>query len=291
MKIRTSLLFLASSCLTVGAAGVAGAQTTSADAPAKVIRILREEVKPARGSAHEKHEAGWPAAFAKANYSVHYIAMTSMSGPSEAWFIEPHDSFASLERADQEAEKNPTMQAELEALLPREGEFLSGGRAILARYREDLSYRPTPVNIGKAHYVGVYSERVKPGYGLDYEESAKMDVAAYTKAGITNERWIAYQVAAGAQLGTFLYFSPWTTLAEADIDNQKAYDAAMGDSGRLRQTDISRQSIASREFQVFAVSPKMSYLSKEAMAADPDFWNPKPVAKPPAGKAEAKPKP
>ncbi len=90
------------------------------------------------------------------------------------------------------------MQAELEALAPREGELLSGGRAMLARYREDSSYRATPVNIGKAHYVGVFIVRAKPGYIVDYEESARMDVATATKAGITNERWIAYQVAAGA---------------------------------------------------------------------------------------------
>ncbi len=84
-----------------------GAQTATADSPAKVIRILREEVKPARGGVHEKHEAGWPAAFAKANYSVHYLAMASMSGPSEAWFIEPHDSFASLETRRQGSREEP----------------------------------------------------------------------------------------------------------------------------------------------------------------------------------------
>ncbi len=82
-----------------------------------------------------------------------------------------------------------------------------------------------------------------------------------------------------------------TTLAEADIDNDKAYDAAMDNAGRRRQTDMNRSGIASWEFNLFAVSPKMSYMSKEVMAADPDFWNPKPAAKPPAGKAEAKPKP
>lgn len=67
-------------------------------APPNVIQIYREEVKPGKVAAHEKTEVGWPRAFAKANSPDHYIAMTSMTGPNEAWFINGYDSLATLEK-------------------------------------------------------------------------------------------------------------------------------------------------------------------------------------------------
>jgi hypothetical protein len=137
--------------------------------------VFREEVKPAKAAAHEKHEAAWPAAFAKANYSSHYVALTSVTGPNEAWFVEGQDSFAAIEKADKE------------------------------------------------------------------------------------------------------------------ID-EKVYREALGE-GRGRQIEIARQAIASSDFQIFALSPKMSYMPKELCAVDPDLWTPKPVTKAPAGKSEPKPKP
>lgn len=290
MKSRTRWI-LAVSCLAVAVPSQIRAQSSPADDPAKVIRIFREEVKPGRAAAHEKNESAWAQAFARAGYGAHYVALTSMSGPPEAWFIEPHDTFASIEKADKDVEKNAALVAEVEALSARDGDLLSASRGLMARYREDLSYRPSPVGLGKVRYVGVFSERVKPGYRRDYEESVKLDVAAYTKAGISNERWIAYQVAAGSPGGLYVYFAPMASLAEADIDNQKVYDEAIGERGRARQIEIARQGMLSSEFQVFAVNPKMSYLPKEVTGVDPAFWTPKPAAPKPAAAKSDKPKP
>jgi hypothetical protein len=289
MKTTTSLM-LALSCLAVGAPSHSRAQSPAADDPAKLIRIFREEVKPGRAAAHQKNEAAWAQAFARAGYASHYVAMTSMTGLPEAWFIEPHDSFASIEKVDQEMEKNAALVAEVEALSAKDGDLLSSFRGLIARYREDLSYRPSPVGLGKVRYVGVFSERVKPGYRRDYEESVKLDVAAYTKAGITNERWIGYSVAAGSPGGLYLYFAPMAALAAGDVDNEKVYEEAMGERGRARQTEITRQGVLSTEFQLFEVSPKMSYLPKEVTGVDPDFWTPKPAAPKAAAKSD-KPKP
>ncbi|MEO7136682.1 MAG: hypothetical protein ABI037_03100 [Gemmatimonadales bacterium] len=46
----------------------------------KVLLIFREQVKPGKDSAHEKVEAGWPRAFAKAKWPTNYLAMTTMTG-------------------------------------------------------------------------------------------------------------------------------------------------------------------------------------------------------------------
>jgi hypothetical protein len=73
--------------------------------PAKVLQIIREEVKPGKAAAHEKVEAGWPRAFAKAKWPTHYLAIQSMSGPTEAWFLVGYPSLAAWEKENQNADK------------------------------------------------------------------------------------------------------------------------------------------------------------------------------------------
>jgi hypothetical protein len=54
-----------------------------------LLTIVREEIKPGRGADHAKHEAGWPAAYEKAKSPDFYLAMTSLTGPAEAWYLTP----------------------------------------------------------------------------------------------------------------------------------------------------------------------------------------------------------
>src|SRR5262245_22588989 len=118
----------------------------------------------------------------------------------------------------------------------------------------------------------VFRETVKAGWSNEYEQAGKMDIAAYEKAGIKDERWAAYQVIAGLPAGTYLYFAPMAALKEADIDNSKAYRDAAGEDNRARMRQINRDAIVpgSGQLAVFSLSPKMSYVSKEFAAADPD---------------------
>lgn len=283
-------LILAVAALAASAAGI-DAQTPAAPAaPAKMIRIFREQLKPGKAAAHEKFEAGYVQAFSRAGAKTHYVAMASISGSPEAWYIEGHDSFEALGAADKEVEGNAALSADLESLAARDADFLNNSATIIARYREDLSYRASPTNLNQSRFMWVFRETVKAGYGNDYEQAGKMEVAAYEKAGIKDERWAAYQVMAGLPSGTYLYFGPLVSLKEGDVDNTKTYREAAGEDNRARMRQINRDAIVpgSGQSTIFAMSPKMSYVSKEFAAADPDYWTPKPkpAAKVPA-KAEA----
>ncbi len=276
------------------AAGPLGAQTPAAPAaPAKMIRIYREQLKPGKAAAHERFEAGYVQAFTRAGAKTHYLALTTMTGSPEAWYVEGHDSFEALAAADKAVEGNAALTAELESLSARDADFLNNSQTIVARYREDLSYRASPPNLNQARFMWVYRETVKSGYGNEYTQAGKMFVAAYEKAGIKDERWAAYQVMAGLPNGTILYFQPLNSLKESDIDNSKAFREAAGDDNNDRMRQINREAIVpgSGQSTIFAMSPKMSYVSKEFAAVDPDYWmpKPKPAAKMPA-KADA-PKP
>jgi hypothetical protein len=265
-------------------AAVTLAQTPAAPpgpgAPSKMIRIVREQVKPGKVAAHDKFEASWVQAATRGGSKVHYLALSSLTGAPESWFIDGHDSFEALAAAVKEEDANTALTSALETLSAQESDFLTNSQSIVARYREDLSYHANPPNLGQAKFMAVYRETVKAGYSNEYEQAGKLLVAGYEKAGIKDERWAAYQVVAGMPDGTYLYFGPMSAMKEADVDNSKAFREAAGEDNRARMREINREAIVpgSGQLTFFAMSPKMSYVSKEFASADPDFWTPKPAA-------------
>ena len=110
--------------------------------------------------------------------------MVSVTGPSEAWFVSGFDSLAAWEKDRLDNEKNAVLTAQLDQLGEKDGEVLSGVRSIVARYREDLSYRPGGVNIGQMRYFYVTTFRIRPGHENDYTEANKIVRAAHEKANV-----------------------------------------------------------------------------------------------------------
>ena len=74
--------------LVAGSAADALAQGMPTTQP-KLLSIYREELKTGRAGDHAKWEAGWPAAFEKAGSKFRYMALSSITGPSEAWYLAP----------------------------------------------------------------------------------------------------------------------------------------------------------------------------------------------------------
>ncbi|HQZ16326.1 MAG TPA: hypothetical protein PLD86_05535, partial [Vicinamibacteria bacterium] len=52
-----------------------------------VLSIYRESVKVGKGAAHEAHEAAWARALAATKGTDHFIALTSLTGPNEMWYV------------------------------------------------------------------------------------------------------------------------------------------------------------------------------------------------------------
>jgi len=279
-------------CLLLSCAALGFAQQPPG--PPKVLRIYREEVKPGRNPAHEKVEAAWARANRAGKSPAHYIGMTYVSGPNEAWFIEGHDSLASAERADQYIEHTPALKAETDRLSQQDGELLSGLRSVIAEHREDLSYR-TGVTIGQMRYFYLTTLRVRTGHNDDFLEAIKLIRTAHEKANVP-EHWAVFEVMLGMPRPTYLMFQPLKSLAEVDAFPQthgQAYRDATGDSGRKKLAELFSSGILTAETNIFAFNPKMSYVTDTTAAADPDFWTPKPkaAAKAPAEGAKAAKKP
>ncbi len=281
-------------CLSVGvlsAFGLSPQVQGQANTPApNYIQISREEVKVGHGAAHVKTEMGWPRAFSKANWTSHFLALVSSTGPNEAWYLTPYESLEAWEKDTKGIAANAALTSEIDRLSAEDSQHLNGYRSFVVRYRADLSHRPG-VSVPTQRHFSITIVRIRPGHISEFEEVRKMNVEGHKKAGI-NDNHTVYQVVAGMPAGTFLILTPYKSMAEADaarqLHGQAFRDAMGGDAGQKKINELNSSSTISSETNYFTFSPEMSYPSKEYIEADPSFWKPKP-AKAPAAKKEDKP--
>jgi hypothetical protein len=257
--------------------------------PPPVLQILREGIKQGKGPAHEKTEMEYVRAFQRAKFPGHYLGLDSLSGPGDALFLSPYPSFAAVEQYRQEEDKEPLKSA-VEAADSHDGALRDSGRTMWAVYRPEMSYKAEKLNIGKTRMVSVGTYRVKLGHDDNFKAGAKAILDAYEKANI-NATLLCYQVVEGAPSGTYMFFSTMESLKTMDEmpARQKALMEAMGADNYQQLMKGSGDTFVSIETNLFAVNPRMSYVSKATEDADPDFWRPKPAAKP-AGAEKSKEK-
>jgi hypothetical protein len=275
----------------IGLAGIAllssqmtsqmAAQIQEAAPVPKVLMVVREQIKEGREAAHAKAEEAWPRIFSKGNVTTYYVGMTEESGPAEAWFLEPYDSFGGMEKARAEIERS--FAADLEVANVQDGELRTGSRTLLAVYRNDLSYHPAEAmsSLPKCRHMGVTVLRIKYGRDADLVQAAKLLIDGDEKSN-SGQPLLTYQVISGGPSGTYLIFSPMESLARVDEAPARTAAArqAMGERNQKHFDALAPEVVQSAESLLFAFNPRMSYVSKEFAAGDPEFWNPKP--KPPS---------
>jgi hypothetical protein len=280
MNVNRTLMAVPS-LLCIGASALlAQAQPLPTTQPAR-LTIYREQVKVGRAADHERIEAGWPAAFAKAKSPSYYLAMTSLTGPSEAWFMTPFASNAAegdelkLESAD------TVLAAELTRLSRADADVIDGYRVIQAVARPDLSHGAFP-DLTKVRFWEVTTFRVRPGHRAEFEATAKAYGAATERAAPASS-YRVYEVTAGMPGGTYLIFSSVESYAQfdqADADGMKTMQALTPEEITAMQK-FSSEGLISTETNRFALNPTMSYVAPETRATDPSFWMPKRAARRP----------
>ncbi|HET8889644.1 MAG TPA: hypothetical protein VFQ41_12130 [Candidatus Angelobacter sp.] len=280
------------SILGICLAGTALAQTPNAPSgPPKVLVITREVIKLGQRSAHEKFEAGWPKAFTAANWPVHYLAMSSMSGESRALYITGYDSAEAWEKDNQAQRKNASLGQQLDALSVKDADFLKESRTGVFTFMPDISYNAN-VEIGSMRYFRIVDVQVKPGHNDHFVEVRKLVRAAHEKAGL-KDHFAIYHLNGGGSTGMYLIMLPMKSLAEDDAFDAMHgadYKAALGQDGQKSLADFNMQGVESIDSELFEFSPKMSYPAKAWVDADPAFWtasddsSPQPAAKKPPKK-------
>jgi hypothetical protein len=267
MKISFVAIALAGATLT------AFAQEGSKPAP--VLTIYKEGIKEGREAAHEKLEADYAAAFRKLNHPAHYVALSSQSGPSTVWFIQPAGSFAATQEYDAASDKEPAKSL-LASFSARDGELRSNSSALWAVHRPDLSYHTEKFNRAKQRYVNVATYRVRLGHDDEFFAAVKAVYGAYEKANV-DLCILTYQITAGAPAGTYLLIGPMESMKVLDgaPARSKAMQEGMGQENFAKLMKSSGDMFVSIENTLFAVKPGMSYVAQEIIDADPAFWKPK----------------
>jgi hypothetical protein len=278
---------VALACITSGAA-VLRAQDQTSPIP-KVLLIDREMVKFGKDAPHAKNEAAFAKAFASAKSPGRYLAVTTMSGPSEAWFLVGFDSYAEWEKADQYDEQHKVDDL-VAPLIEKDTEYVSDGNQVVATYNEKWSYRPG-MNIAEMRYFEVETIRLRAGHDKDWEDIAALYKATAEKINL-DEHDIFFEARYGAPNGTLYIFTPRKSLADLDaaIGTGKAFDDALGADGQKKWAQLLEAAIATDSTTLVRFSPEMSYAPDDWVKADPGFWKPKPSMAPKApGSATKRP--
>ena len=273
--MRRNPLTLAVLALVAGSAATALAQGVPTMQP-KFVHIFREQVKPGRAAEHARWEAGWPAAFEKAKSPYNYIALQSITGPPEVWYVSPLASQAAYGEMVAAEEKDPVLAAELDRLAKGDGEFLAEQSALQAVAMPELSHGSFPA-IGKMRYYEITTFRVRPGHQSAWMAATKAYKAA-TARSAPGASWRTYDVVAGAPGGTYLLFSSVGSFAEFDRmlaeGDATMKGATAEEMGVLEK--FMKESVISVSTQRYRLDPVQSYVNAETKAQDPAFWSKRP---------------
>lgn len=271
--MKPAIAALPTALLFVGSASIALSQGIPTSQPS-LITIAREEVKIGHAAAHAAHEAGWPAAYAKAKSPYYYLAMVSMTGPNEAWYVSPYASHATLGESLKLDATDPVLSVELQRLSRVDAEHLTGYRSIHAAARTDLSYGTFP-DMALARFWEITTFRVRPGHEEGFANAAKAYAAA-AKRGAPNASWRTYEVIAGLPGPTYLVFSSVQSFAEFDRgiqENMELMKAFTPDELATLQK-FATAGMINAETHRFRLDPGQSYVDAATKAKDPKFWSP-----------------
>jgi len=249
------------------------AQTLPTSQP-NVIQIFREEVKFGHEADHTKTEGAVVAALEKAKFPHFAIALASLTGQPEAWFVAPFDSHEAIGEFNKKLGEEP-LANEFARLTRADADHVSSGRVIQAVARKDLS-RGTFPDAGKQRFYEITVFRVRPGHEGEFAAAGKAyGAAAGRTAPETNYR--VYEVTAGMPGPTYLIFSSMVKFGEVDkmMTAGEATMKGMTPEEMAALQKFSTDALISAETFRFRLDPEMSYVPKEVRAQDPDFWMPK----------------
>jgi hypothetical protein len=258
-----------------GVAAVAVAQNPLPTSQPAVLTIFREDVKYGQNAQHEATEAGWPAALARTKSPSTYIALTSMTGPNEAWFISPYASWKAMGDQLKFEDGNAELSAELKRLSKADAAHVTAGRSLHLAARTDLSAGVFP-SVAKTRFYEMTWFRVRPGHDEEFVQLAKAFQAAYKKAA-PQSGFRVYEVVAGVPGPTYLVFQSYESLGELDKAQATGASvmAALSADDRRALQKFDLEGLINTETQRFAMNGPMSYVDQATIDQDPSFWRPK----------------
>jgi hypothetical protein len=290
-----AIVFLSMVCVSNASAQVDESPNPAA-APPNMLLLVHQEFRFGKEGERQKLEIAISRACDHLKVPNDWIDLESISGPPEALFFDPFDSFEQVDTAFADWPRIYAAHPELARAQEELRSLFAAERTIIAERRDDLGYRPQSIDFSKARFLRVLEVRLIPGHERDFVEAFRILSGAYEKIK-ADTPWVVYQVNVGMPSPAFLVFMPLRELKQNDDMLNWRKDSAGSRGGRRGPPNGTNRprSLRRTESNLYAISPKTSHVSKDFADGDPDFWSTKPssaVAKPsPRKDAGAKPKP
>lgn len=211
--------------------------------------------------------------YAEANAAVNVLGLSAVTGLPETWFLEMHPNFASLEALDQALNAAGAPRA---AAVSEGGtdDILAPARTLIAVYQPQWSYRPDQAvrQLPHARYMQVTVYRIR-----NASEAAFAKIVDLRRGNLEslnlNRPDMAYEIVSGAPAGTYIFLSPVATLRTLDegVPNTPTYAQGLA-TERAKVMSNTPASDISREHLLFRMEPRLSYVSDDFAAVNPEFW-------------------
>jgi hypothetical protein len=259
--------------------------------PPNMLVLVHQEYRLDKQGERQKLEVAISRACEHLDVPNDWIDLESISGPTEALFFDPFDSFEQMDTAVADWPRIYAAHPELGRAQEELRSLVASERTIIAVRRDGLGYRPQSIDFSKARFLRVLEVRLNPGHESDFVEAFRILSAAYEKIK-ADTPWVVYQVNVGMPSPAFLVFMPLRALKQNDdlLNWRKSLREAEGEDAVHQTEQIAREAYAGTESNLYAISPETSHVSKDFADGDPDFWSPhRPAAPKPPPRKPAKP--
>jgi len=269
---------------------LSGQETKAANpaaAPPNVLLLVHQEILPGRANDRQKLETNMSRACDRLEAPNVWIHLQSLTGPREALFFDPFNSFEHLEQAAASWNQFYASHPDLARVRDEIDALVGSERTVIAVRRDDAGYLTDNIDLSETRFLRILEIRLFPGHEGDFIESLRILADAYKKIN-ADAPWLVYQVNLGMSSPAFLILMPMSELRQNDdlLSWKDNLMDAQGEEGLERLKQIARESFASTESNLYVVRPEMSHVSKEFAAEDADFWRHKSE---PSAKPETKP--
>lgn len=292
MRPRLPILafLLVAAAAPTGVFAQSGGTAPPAAAASDLLTVFRESVKVGKGAGHDDLENAWAAAVSAGKASP-FIAMASLTGPAETWYIAAFTNWAEYEKTNDATNASPVLASIDKRFRAQEDQYLSDARLMTLRARRELSFGPA-ADLPNMRYVSVTRMAVRPGHNAEFEEARGIVRAAHEKANMTDPYTI-WQATNGVPGGTYYMFVARKSLAELDagpaLHTSAAYLAALGGpEGQKKLDTLMSNALLNQQTDVFEFKPGQSVPPEEWVKANPKMWQRKPAAVAKKPVAEAK---
>lgn len=207
-------------------------------APPKVLLLVRQQFKPAKSHARERLERATAALYNRLEVPVYWMEMQAFTGPAEALFFDPFDSFEAVEKAG--AALGPLYAANPDLVRFQAGinDALSSETNILAVRRDSAGVEK--INLAQARFLRMLVIELNPGETQPGDDSPHAENA------------VVYQVKSGMPGPALLMFQPMSSLTEVPAIHVTAGTIV--------------------EDTVYAIEPQLSHVSRAFAEQDSEFW-------------------